>query len=79
MIGSMRAPRIAPTVRAFARPAGSIRATQDLSPNTVRSPDGAKRTPGRLLNESKPLMSAMRCPIVSIFRSVLGSIDVPGA
>jgi hypothetical protein len=48
--------RIAPTGRAFARPAGSIQATKDLSPSTVRSPDGAKRTPGRLLNESKPLI-----------------------
>jgi hypothetical protein len=53
---SMRGPRIAPVARALARPAGAIRARIYLSSSAVRSPDGAKRTPGQLLSESKPLI-----------------------
>ena len=51
-----RAPDCADRARAFARPAGSIRVTKYLSSSTARSPDGAKRAPGRLRNESKPLI-----------------------
>ena len=47
----------------FAPPTASVRATNCLSSSTVCSPDGAKRTPGQLINESKRARRAWSRPV----------------